>query len=426
MLILITKTSFSQGEYNRFALGLNTGMSNGFCDGKSQGIGSTIGATMKYSINNRFAIRTGLNYSKFNNKNAFFSSTSTPLAFEINGIFNAINFRNKTAEKNGYRSVFSSLYIGIGSGLFYSSNSYSNKYSGQVNNIGSTYLCASVGYKIKLNSFLDLNIEYNFKKTKTDLLDGFEPLSTNNKSNDLYGVGIVEILFNLGNGKGNIEWTDMFEGLIKNIKTGNEKATFSKDDYDVIKKRVDDLDEKIKDSDFDGIPDMLDKEINSPTIIVDRMGITLDTDGDNVPDYLDKCPLNSGSNTDGCVTNNIPKQKYVSGSKLDLGIEGIQFEPGKAIIKPISYNVLNKVIKIMTDNAALELSIEGHTDNIGNEAANLSLSKARASAVKKYLIENYIEDYRITTQGFGSKKPITTNKTLKGKMLNRRVEFILQ
>jgi len=80
----------------------------------------------------------------------------------------------------------------------------------------------------------------------------------------------------------------------------------------------------------------------------------------------------------------------------------------------------------MTDNDDLELKVEGHTDNLGNNEANLALSKARALAVKKYLIDNGIDDYRISAEGYGSKKPVGNNKTLKGRSQNRRVDFILQ
>lgn len=419
LLLIISNTAFSQGEYNRFAVGLNGGLAFGSCDGNNGTPGMAAGATLKYSITNRFALRTGLNYSNFESENYHFKSISNPISFEMHGIFNAINFRKKNVETNGYRRIFSNLFIGLGAGVFTSNNSYSIPYSGQVSNITSSYLSACAGYKIKLTNVIDLNFEYNFKKTKTDLLDGYDPLAFSNKSIDYYGSGIIEILFNLGAGKENIEWTDHYDKLIRNLKPFADNGV-SKNDYDALKKQVDDL----KDTDADGVPDIKDKEINSITKLVDKNGVTLDSDGDNVPDYLDKCPLVLGTNDDGC--NTITIEKHVAGEKIDLGIDGIQFEPGKAVIKPISYNVLNKVVRIMNENVELELAVEGHTDNIGNESANLSLSKARAAAVKKYLIDNNIDDYRIAVNGFGSRKPIASNKTPNGRMLNRRVDFILQ
>ncbi|MCF8429744.1 MAG: OmpA family protein [Bacteroidia bacterium] len=426
LLLLIAKFSYSQGNYNRFALGINGGLSIGTCDGDFQGPGFSGGALLKYSITNRFALRGGINFSQFDSKNSSFTVTSSPLSFEFHGMFNVINFRSKQAEKNGYRPIFSNLYLGLGGGAFSTDLKY-NKELGQVGSISATYLSAIVGYKFKLNDFVDLNMEYNFRKTGTDLLDGYNPQTFSNKSNDYFGSALVGININLGAGNNNIEWTDGFEGVIKNIKPEGENGKgASKKDYDVMKKRVDELEAKTKDSDKDGVTDMMDKEINSPTIFVDKAGVTLDTDGDNIPDYIDKCPLVAGTNQNGCAPIQKSEVKYSVGSKIDLGVGGIQFEPGKAVILPVSYDNLNKVVNILSDNLELELRVEGHTDNLGVEAANLALSKARAIAVKKFLIENNIDDYRIIALGFGSKKPIASNKTPKGRRLNRRVDFIIQ
>ena len=429
LLLLLAKSSFSQGEYNRFAVGINGGLSIGTCDGDFQGPGFSGGANIKYSISNRFGVRFGVNYSQFDNANVQFKSTSNPLAAELHGLFNAINFREKQAQKNGYRPVYSTLYFGLGAGVFNSGISYNVKTPDLKESVSSSYISACLGYKMKLNDFIDLNLEYTYRKTSTDFLDGYNPQAFSNKSNDVYGGFTVGVNINIGEEKGNIEWSDGFEGLLKNVSLETEQGKgVSKKDYDAMKKRLDELEAKTKDTDKDGVVDMVDKEINSPTILVDKMGVTLDTDGDKVPDYLDKCPLISGTNIDGCLPapKPLPAEKYTAGAKIDLGVDGIQYEAGKAVIKPVSYTVLNKVVKIMNDNLELELRVEGHTDNVGKEASNLALSRARAIAVKKYLIDNNIDDYRIIAQGFGSKKPITSNKTPKGRMLNRRVEFILQ
>ncbi len=430
LLLLGAKSSFSQGEFKRFGIGLNAGTGWSMCDGADMGMpGFAGGLTAKYSISNRFALRGGMHYAGFENVNARFTSNTSTLAFDLQGVFNAINFRKTKAEKNGYRPVFSTLYFAIGGGTLNANvDGYSNPWPDQVSSVNSGFIATSVGYKIKVTELIDLNFEYSIRTTNTDLLDGYNPQVYSNRSNDYYGISMIGINFNLGGGSENIEWTDGFEGVVKNIKVDKETTkSASKKDYDALKKRVDDLEAMVKDSDKDGVPDIRDNEINSPTTLVDKNGVTLDTDGDKVPDYLDKCPQVKGSNADGCNAATIkPDVKYVAGAKIDLGASGIQYGPGNAIIKPISYSVLNKVVKIMNDNLELELRVEGHTDNLGKEEANLALSKARALAVKKYLIDNGIEDYRITAEGYGSKKPVANNKTPKGRSQNRRVDFILQ
>ena len=72
---------------------------------------------------------------------------------------------------------------------------------------------------------------------------------------------------------------------------------------------------------------------------------------------------------------------------------------------------------------AYNLEINGHTDNVGNAAKNLKLSQNRANAVKDFLATKGVEYVRIKAKGFGSKKPVASNKTPEGRQRNRRVEF---
>jgi hypothetical protein len=76
------------------------------------------------------------------------------------------------------------------------------------------------------------------------------------------------------------------------------------------------------------------------------------------------------------------------------------------------------------DDPSLRLTIEGHTDSDGEEAANLDLSQRRAESVRKYLMENgKIDGARLEAQGYGESKPIDANTTPEGKANNRRVEL---
>ncbi len=80
---------------------------------------------------------------------------------------------------------------------------------------------------------------------------------------------------------------------------------------------------------------------------------------------------------------------------------------------------------MLKDHPELKISIEGHTDSVGDDAANQDLSKRRAASVKAYLMEKYsIEDARLQSQGFGESKPVDSNDTPEGRQNNRRVELI--
>jgi OOP family OmpA-OmpF porin len=103
----------------------------------------------------------------------------------------------------------------------------------------------------------------------------------------------------------------------------------------------------------------------------------------------------------------------------------ITFETAKADIKARHYDELKLVSDKLKAFPKATTVIEGHTDNVGSAASNLSLSQRRADAVRKYLIEkNGVAPNRITAKGYGLKKPIETNKTEDGRRNNRRVEAV--
>jgi outer membrane protein OmpA-like peptidoglycan-associated protein len=111
-----------------------------------------------------------------------------------------------------------------------------------------------------------------------------------------------------------------------------------------------------------------------------------------------------------------------------LVIHRIYFETGKAEIIPLSYPLLEEIGKILLTNPDLKIEIEGHTDNVPINTpeypSNLELSRARAEAVKKYIVNKFkIASDRIKTTGYGDTRPIASNETEEGRALNRRIEI---
>lgn len=103
---------------------------------------------------------------------------------------------------------------------------------------------------------------------------------------------------------------------------------------------------------------------------------------------------------------------------------GIRFESGKADIKPESMGIINEIYGMMKEHPEIRISIEGHTDNVGDEAMNQALSEKRAAAVKEKLVSMGIDSSRLESKGWGESRPVADNNTPEGRANNRRVEFV--
>ncbi len=104
---------------------------------------------------------------------------------------------------------------------------------------------------------------------------------------------------------------------------------------------------------------------------------------------------------------------------------GILFESGSDKINPQSYGVLKEIAGVLSESGDVRVKIIGHTDSDGDNAANLSLSKKRAEAVKNVLTNNFnIDATRMDASGKGETEPVEPNTSMEGKANNRRVEFI--
>lgn len=108
-----------------------------------------------------------------------------------------------------------------------------------------------------------------------------------------------------------------------------------------------------------------------------------------------------------------------------ITIDPIYFNKGRDRILPVSYPVIQRLVDIMKKHKDLNILIEGHTDNFGDEDALQELSEKRAYAVKNFLHSQGINPQRISTRGFGRSRPITDNSTEYKKAQNRRVEIVI-
>jgi outer membrane protein OmpA-like peptidoglycan-associated protein len=130
----------------------------------------------------------------------------------------------------------------------------------------------------------------------------------------------------------------------------------------------------------------------------------------------------------------IKQYKEVTGQELKMvpiivgetvALNNIFFQFGKATLTDDSFPELDRIAGELAERITLVIEIQGHTDDVGGEEANLKLSQARADAVRSYLLSKRIEANQVRSVGFGESRPIASNANPKGQAQNRRVEFVI-
>ncbi len=145
-----------------------------------------------------------------------------------------------------------------------------------------------------------------------------------------------------------------------------------------------------------------------------------DTDGDGIGDGDDRCPTQAGAAPEGC-----PEIKQEVKEQLAYAAKAVRFETGSAKLMESSYIILSEIGGIMRAYRDYDLAISGHTDDVGSDLTNLTLSQERAEACRRFIVATGIPESRISSAGYGESRPIGDNTTAEGRRLNRRVEFKL-
>lgn len=201
---------------------------------------------------------------------------------------------------------------------------------------------------------------------------------------------------------------------------------------DADKDGVADIDDKCPDTkagykvDANGCPFDNDKDgiVNEEDACPDLPGLLVfkgcpDTDGDGVPDNEDRCPTVKGTIANkGC-----PEMAKEDVKKITQIASKIYFEFDSDKLKAVSLPQLDALVDILKKYEGANLTIEGHTDNVGEDNYNMTLSQKRTESVKAYLMSKGILESRLTAKGFGETQPIADNKTKAGQAQNRRVEL---
>jgi OmpA-OmpF porin, OOP family len=189
------------------------------------------------------------------------------------------------------------------------------------------------------------------------------------------------------------------------------------------------------DRDGDGIADFRDLCPDTPPgLAVSADGCPLDRDGDGIPDHRDECPTSpAGAQVlpNGCALKGDCRPPRPGEAQDRNGcavadnfiLRGVKFEFDSAVLTETARKILDQVGNTLNAYPDIDVSLDGHTDNIGTAAYNLGLSERRAIAVREYLVGRGVAASRMAANGYGVTRPLADNRDEAGREENRRVEL---
>ena len=423
-LFVSVLTNAQDSTYNRKSIDFGVGVANVLSPGYSQGFDGqfldplSLNLGYRKMFNRDLGLSANINYNNFSSESSKMKASTNYFSFSLNGVINLRSVFNisEVSQKLG-------LLAHLGGGA--SANLISNSKSA----IGAKrdlaiFVSAGVMPQFKVNDKLAINLDFVLNLQK------FQNLSLDMQSQKFdiglgkyFGtasIGVNYYCFGSDKDKTHADWAPKFDRTAVEIEA--------------LKNRVKQVENKLTDSDKDGVADYLDLEPNTPEgSVVNTHGQKVsDTDGDGIEDSQDYCPTVKGtSEFKGCPTaigstTTISEGKEVEGQlKYDIAkyTTDINFETKSTSIKNNSKKQLDELAKILISNTNLFINLSGHCDNIGEDILNNKLSLDRANSVKDYLVGKGVNSSKINTKGLGTTKPKQSNDTEKGRSANRRVEF---
>lgn len=288
-----------------------------------------------------------------------------------------------------------------------------------------------IGLKYNVSKLLDLELRTLYLVSGDEEFDGGGWTRTAapgyNLINDSYtdNAWIVNLglSFKLGKHTDHLRWVDPLQKAYANAAVLEEKFA----DFKVCEKG---------DLDNDGVCDDWDRQLDTPAgARVDGSGVALDVDMDGVIDLNDKCVTVPGPiQNNGCPTVAVAPvlpTKQIAVDEINKYFNGIEFELNKDVIRPKSYQDLNKAADVIKSLGGSDsFIVVGATDSRGSAAYNKKLSQARANAVLSYLVNKGVSSSALTAEGRGKEDlkytecdPATKCPEWKNEA-NRRVYFI--
>lgn len=408
-------------EYRTWSIGVNAGVLNqsnifGFNRANFDKLDHNLGysAYIKYYLSPSFGLKAQYMGGKVGGKYEAPPAAADAVAqFEAKTPWSAALMAEYVFGNSNWRFTNSIVkpYLSIGFGaLNFETETFDA--NGNTNNTPDAqtkiYVPADFGIKFAVAKGINLDLGYQLNWANQN----FDGVRGGQYKNDLFSYAHAGIEIALGDG------TKPFLGNSNPVATLVNDYTRRYDELKAerdaliaanneLKVQVAEINANLQDDDGDGVPNKFDKCPNTPK------GVAVDGSG---------CPLPEVKHETKVVEKIIVTEE--DRKVVDEAIANLEFDLGKATIRPSSYESLNKVAALLIEKN-FSLRLAGHTDNTGSMEVNMRLSKERAEAVKAYLVSKGANPSRIEAIGFGPTQPIAPNNTAEGRQQNRRVEFTL-
>ena len=387
--------------YNKWSIEVNGGVNKAtgaLTDGYRTPAASPFSVDLgtRYMFNNKFGLKLDFGFINIESKDNSLPFKSQYTRANIQGVANfgrILNFEEFTKHFNIL------LHAGIGYGQF------------RVSDIDKTDAVANfiVGmtgqYKISKRIALNLDVTSITDFSQDRTFDGKTNLAR--RSGFVGGIftGTLGLTFYLGK---NMEHVDWYFDTDKN-----------KEEIAALKKKIEDVETLMNDSDKDGVPDYLDTEPNTMAgVAVNSKGIAIDLNNNGVPDevenyvkkYISETPNPYVSNNE--LIRNLINEGYITS----------YFDYNKSEPTNVSTQGIDFILTYLRNNPTATVDIIGHADELGRTEYNNKLSASRAKYVKGVLLKANIEDSRLNIVPAGEDESVNKDSELARKLV-RRVTF---
>lgn len=417
----------ASNDYRTWSIGISTGISTPYTligynsrqDFTSPDIKAGYGINIKDQLTHGFGLQADFfagklkadhSQQRFANQEFIYTSFDTKVNWSasLSGNFTIAHIYNK--KRQGIIQPYLSLGVGVVSytptlNSYYTSPTYLATGSG-------VFIPVGCGFKFNVTKSVNIDLGYQVNFAGDDRIDGY----TYGPTTDRFSYTHLGLEFVLGKRSKPelIRMSRLAEVQMRDKARENELQSS-------LRAQKDELDnEKAKNA-------KLTNDLASANSAVSRY--STDSDGDGVPDFFDKCPNTAaGTKVDasGCpLPENNPEANSAELTLDDWRIvtnamRTLEFYPHTAVISEGAFNDLNKLADLLKSKKP-SLKVEVYVAGSGKADEDMKLSKDRAEAIKGYLAHRGIDASTIRAYGYGSTRPVASNKTPRGRKINERV-----